>query len=474
MPVTKNFRHGHRERVRARFLREGLTPFADYEVLELLLFYAIPRRDTKEQAHALDDTFGSLYGVLSADEAALCRVPGIGARTAHFLSSLYPFLEYVAKREPYKDVCKSERELADRIFPYVVREGEDSALLVFLNNRDEVITTMPLGCGRSMQLIRLADVLTAAYAYRTSAVLFADYKAEGIPFPDAPILDGVHSLHEDLAHAGVHMRDYMLFTDSQFNSLFSLTGERRMYAASPFFLAVDPARKLYSDDSLRHLSDILSYVVPEASAVALAKDLLEKYGSLSTLLSLPYETLCVGRESNTAELLFLKILSELYSAVGFSRARAERAVYRNADDVGRLFCDVIGFNDEETVAIALFDRDMRLIDALPCARGSVNTASFAMRTLIEAAVSRRAAFVAVAHNHPGGSPVPSGVDFAMTSELCRAFRSVKIAFIDHFVVTSDRWTSIAKHPAAVTSESWHGLPQQAALSTDMPDEFFRS
>ena len=99
MAENKNFRHGHRERVRARFLREGLSRFADYEVLELMLFYAIPRRDTKEQAHALDDLFGSLYGTLTASEEALCRVAGIGARTAKFLRSVYSFMRYVADRK---------------------------------------------------------------------------------------------------------------------------------------------------------------------------------------------------------------------------------------------------------------------------------------------------------------------------------------------------------------------------------------
>ena len=115
MPTEKNFRHGHRERVRERFLREGLSSFADYEVLELLLFYAIPRRDTKGQAHALDDTFGSLYQTLTASEEELCRVTGIGERTARFLRSILPFLEYVAKEEPHAKSCPDHRSLANRI-----------------------------------------------------------------------------------------------------------------------------------------------------------------------------------------------------------------------------------------------------------------------------------------------------------------------------------------------------------------------
>ena len=55
---------GHRERVRQRYLETGLKGFDDVNVLELLLFYAMPRQDTNPIAHALLDRFGSLHGVL--------------------------------------------------------------------------------------------------------------------------------------------------------------------------------------------------------------------------------------------------------------------------------------------------------------------------------------------------------------------------------------------------------------------------
>ena len=57
---------GHREHMRRRFLENGLSGFADHEALELLLYYAIPRRDTNPIAHELMDRFGTLSGVLSA------------------------------------------------------------------------------------------------------------------------------------------------------------------------------------------------------------------------------------------------------------------------------------------------------------------------------------------------------------------------------------------------------------------------
>ena len=76
---------GHRERIRERFRREGLDSFTDIQVLELLLFYCIPRKDTNPIAHGLLDHFGSLSQVLEAPVEELCKVEGIGESAAVFL-----------------------------------------------------------------------------------------------------------------------------------------------------------------------------------------------------------------------------------------------------------------------------------------------------------------------------------------------------------------------------------------------------
>lgn len=72
---------GHRRRLRERFLKSGLSGFADYEVVELLLTLAIPRRDVKKRAKALIARFGDLRGILDAPIAELQAVPGIGSVT---------------------------------------------------------------------------------------------------------------------------------------------------------------------------------------------------------------------------------------------------------------------------------------------------------------------------------------------------------------------------------------------------------
>ena len=75
--AAESIHKGHRERLKQRFLEEGLDNFTDIQVLELLLFYAIPRSDTNPIAHSLLEHFGSLSRVLEADVEELKKVPGI-------------------------------------------------------------------------------------------------------------------------------------------------------------------------------------------------------------------------------------------------------------------------------------------------------------------------------------------------------------------------------------------------------------
>ena len=78
--IRPNKGKGHRKRLRDKFLDSGLTGFHDYEIVELLLTLATPRKDCKDAAKAAMRQFKTLQGVLEASPKALCEVPGIGPK----------------------------------------------------------------------------------------------------------------------------------------------------------------------------------------------------------------------------------------------------------------------------------------------------------------------------------------------------------------------------------------------------------
>ena len=87
---------GHRQRLKKRFLAEGFTSFQDHEVLELLLFYAIPQGDINPIAHRLLEKFSTISGVFGASVTELCTVKGIKEHSAVFLKTIPAFSQFYA------------------------------------------------------------------------------------------------------------------------------------------------------------------------------------------------------------------------------------------------------------------------------------------------------------------------------------------------------------------------------------------
>ena len=98
---------GHRQRMKERFARHGLDSFAEHEALELLLYYAIPRRDTNELAHTLLDRFGSLERVLLAPREELMKVPGVGEGAALLLTRVPAVSQYTHRHAPQETILNS-------------------------------------------------------------------------------------------------------------------------------------------------------------------------------------------------------------------------------------------------------------------------------------------------------------------------------------------------------------------------------
>ncbi|HHV99937.1 MAG TPA: DNA repair protein RadC [Clostridiaceae bacterium] len=86
--MDKKLHQGHRQRVKKRYLNEGLDAFEDHQVLEMLLFYCIPMKDTNELSHKMIKEFGSLAGLFEADPRDICKRCGVSENTAILISAI--------------------------------------------------------------------------------------------------------------------------------------------------------------------------------------------------------------------------------------------------------------------------------------------------------------------------------------------------------------------------------------------------
>ena len=107
----KNLNQGHRSRMRKRYLTCGFSGFQEHEILELLLFYALPRVNTNPIAHQLLKEFHSLAGVLDADPVELQKVPGIREQAAVFLNMLPELFRYYQLSKETEQENREQLEL---------------------------------------------------------------------------------------------------------------------------------------------------------------------------------------------------------------------------------------------------------------------------------------------------------------------------------------------------------------------------
>jgi DNA repair protein RadC len=166
---------GHRDRLLSRFEKGGIDGFHDYEIVELLLTYAIPRRDTKALAKALLARFKSLNDLLHASPEELQKTPGIGRRAAYLLR-LVREMAAVALRERYQNesVITKRKDVEEYLrFHFGARRDEYVAAL-FLDNGNHVLATDVLTEGTVNQCAVYPRIIVQkALSHGASSIILA-------------------------------------------------------------------------------------------------------------------------------------------------------------------------------------------------------------------------------------------------------------------------------------------------------------
>ena len=144
---------GHRKRLRKRAEAEGVAHFEPHNLLELLMFYTIPRADTNETAHRLLDTFGSFSNVLDASREDLMRVHGVGPETAQFLHMLPEvFRRYIKDKGGVPRRIEQVEDVTQILMPLFVGQKKEVLYMVCLQSGNTIGRCVEVAVGTATQV----------------------------------------------------------------------------------------------------------------------------------------------------------------------------------------------------------------------------------------------------------------------------------------------------------------------------------
>lgn len=204
---------GHRQRLRQRYVEAGPGALADYEMLELLLFHAIPRRDTKPTAKRLIETFGSYAAVLRADVKALSAVKGVGETTAIMLKSVVYAAERLAREEIMDRVVLSSWDaLMNHIRISMARQETERFRILFLNVKNALIADEEQQSGFVNHApVYPREVIKRALELCASALILIHNHPSGIPDPSPADIDMTRKIKEADDQLGVRLHNHIIF-----------------------------------------------------------------------------------------------------------------------------------------------------------------------------------------------------------------------------------------------------------------------
>ena len=211
---------GHRDRLRGSFLEHGLDTMNEINALELLLFYAIPRRDTNEIAHALLERFGSLYEVFQAGERDLCEVPGVGQNAAALIRLIPQIMRksYLGRAEKTVQICTS-RDAGEFFVPRFLYEEAEIAYMACLDSQKRVICCLEEGRGVVNTVTLIARrVVEDALKHKAVSVVLAHNHPDGIALPSVEDDYVTKQIQMALNTVGISLDDHIIVAGEDYVS----------------------------------------------------------------------------------------------------------------------------------------------------------------------------------------------------------------------------------------------------------------
>jgi len=218
--MEKKLHEGHRQRVKDRYLSEGLDSFSDHQVLELLLFYCIPMKDTNELAHKMINEFGSLAGLFEAHPHDISRRCGVSANTA-IMVSLIPALSrrYFRSRWGDKPALNSSSKAGNYVISLFAGRTYEAFCLICLDAQNRVIHADLVHEGTINEApVYPRMIVEAALRHQANSVILAHNHPGGGLQPSKSDIDVTAKIKAALDQISIAVNDHIIVAGDKYFS----------------------------------------------------------------------------------------------------------------------------------------------------------------------------------------------------------------------------------------------------------------
>lgn len=217
---NKQTHMGHRDRLRNKFRKSGLDAFLDHEVLEFVLTYVVPRKDTKPIAWRLIEKFGSLSAIFDTGRDELEQIKGIGKETALFISLVRALLRvYFLDELKNKNVIKCPQDVVKYCQASLTGEKDEVFEIIYLTSRNTVLSSERISIGTiDKASVSPRKVVENALKAKAVSMIFVHNHPSGEPKPSSEDIELTDELIKAASTLGLIVHDHIIIGNKNYYS----------------------------------------------------------------------------------------------------------------------------------------------------------------------------------------------------------------------------------------------------------------